>query len=128
LRLLLDTCTFLWLNLDLSKLPRGIQQLCAEEANQLYLSAVSAWEIALKHAAGRIPLPEQPGKYITSRRALNGVATLPLREADVFHVSKLPPLHKDPFDRLLICQAISNGLAIVTPDEQIGQYPVRVLW
>jgi PIN domain nuclease of toxin-antitoxin system len=92
------------------------------------LSVVSAWEIALKYAAGRVSLPEQPETYIPSRRTLNGIVALPLREGDVFQVSKLPPLHKDPFDRMLVCQAIAHGLAIVTPDEQIAQYPVRALW
>jgi len=128
LKLLLDTCTFLWLNMDLSRVPPAIRQLCAADGNELYLSVVSAWEIAVKYAAGRLSLPEQPGKYISGRRSLNGIVALPLREGDVFQVTKLPPIHQDPFDRLLVCQAISHGMAMVTPDEQIAQYPVRVLW
>jgi PIN domain nuclease of toxin-antitoxin system len=128
LKLLLDTCTFLWLNMDRARLPLAIQQLCAAEVNELYLSVVSAWEIAINHSSGRLSLPEQPGKYVPSRRMLNGIAALPLREGDVFQLSKLPQLHRDPFDRLLVCQVIAHGLAIVTPDEQIAQYPIRVLW
>ena len=69
-----------------------------------------------------------PEEYITKYRAANGAASLRFRADDAFHLSKLPALHKDPFDRMLICQAIARGLTILTPDENITQYPVLTKW
>ena len=108
-----------------SPLVRG---LCADPDNELFLSVVSAWEIALKQVNGRLPLPEPAARYVPKRRQANGIASLDLSEDAVLQLPKLPPLHSDPFDRLLICQAIAHSLAILTPDECIARYPVRVLW
>jgi PIN domain nuclease of toxin-antitoxin system len=127
-RLLLDTCTFLWLNSDPDQIPERVRKLCADESNRLYLSAVTAWEVAAKHYAGRLPLPVPPGEYIATCRASNGTISLKLREEDVFQMAKLPAIHKDPFDRMLICQAIARGLTIVTPDPDIARYPIPVIW
>jgi PIN domain nuclease of toxin-antitoxin system len=128
LRLLLDTCTFLWLNSDLSRIPARVLQLCRDESNQLYLSAVSAWEIAMKHRTGKLSLRLSPQEYVTTYRAANGIAPVRFREDDAFQLSSLPALHKDPFDRMLVCQAIARGLTILTPDELIKQYPVLTTW
>jgi PIN domain nuclease of toxin-antitoxin system len=128
LKLLLDTCTFLWLNSDLGRIPERVRRLCADERNQLYLSAVSAWEIAVKHRSGKLKLRLNPEEYITRYRAANGISGLRFREDDAFHLSKLPAIHKDPFDRMLICQAIARGLTILTPDKNITQYPVLTTW
>jgi PIN domain nuclease of toxin-antitoxin system len=84
--------------------------------------------MALKQQAGRLWLPEPAGAYVPKRRASNGIESLGLDEEAVLQLPKLPELHKDPFDRMLICQAIAHGLAILTPDEWITRYPVRVLW
>jgi len=128
LKLLLDTCTFLWLNGALQQLPPRVREACEATENDLYLSTVSVWEIALKWAAGRLTLPEEPWVWVPSRREQNGVASLPVTEEAVAQVTKLPTLHRDPFDRMLVCQAVSEGLAVVTPDPLIRQYPVRVFW
>ena len=128
MKLLLDTCTFLWLNSDLARVPARVRQVCADQGNELFLSAVSVWEIASKHHSGRLELSLNPQEYVTKYRAANGVSSLRFREDDAFHLSKLPVLHKDPFDRMLICQAIARGLTILTPDEQITQYPVLTTW
>ena len=128
MKLLLDTCTFLWLNSRLSRVSPLVRGLCADRDNELYLSVVSAWEIALKQVTGRLPLPELAAQYVPRRRQANGIASLDLSEEAVLQLPKLPPLHADPFDRMLICQAIAHGLAILTPDEWIVRYPVRVLW
>ena len=128
MKLLLDTCAFLWLNLDLRRVPARIQRVCADPDNEVYLSAVSVWEISVKHYAGRLQLPEPPHLFIPKQRRLNGATPLRLRESAVYQLSKLPELHKDPFDRMLVCQAIAHSLALVTPDEWISRYPVRVLW
>ena len=128
MKLLLDTCTFLWLNSDLKRIPERVRLLCADESNQLFLSAVSAWEIAVKYYAGRLRLVTNPDEYISTYRAANAAVSIRFRENDAFQLSRLPALHKDPFDRMLICQAIARGLTIVTPDEQITQYPVLTTW
>lgn len=128
MRLLLDTCTFLWLNGDPDRLPARVLEACQSDTDELFLSAASAWEIAVKWSAGRLALPEEPRIWIPDRRGRNGIAPLPVTEDSATCLARLPPLHKDPFDRMLVCQAICEGLAIVTPDPLIRQYPVRVVW
>ena len=128
MRFLLDTCTFLWLNADPSKVPLRIRELFSDLENERFLSVVSVWEIALKSGTGRLQLPEPTAEYILKRRELNSAVSLALDEETVLHLPKLPPIHADPFDRILICQAIVHGLIILTPDEHISSYPVRVMW
>jgi PIN domain nuclease of toxin-antitoxin system len=126
-RLLLDTCAFLWLAGG-SSLSPGASAAVRDPANEVFLSAVSVWEIVSKHRAGKLPLPEPPDRLIPTERALRGVVALAFDEESALQGSRLPPLHRDPFDRMLIAQAIALGLAIVTPDPSIAQYPVRVIW
>lgn len=128
MRLLLDTCTFLWLNIDRKQLPPRVLEACESTGNSLYLSAVSVWEIAVKCGARRLTLPREPALWVPERREQNGIESLPLTEEAAAQVTKLPPLHKDPFDRMLVCQAITKGMTVVTPDPLIRQYTVRVLW
>lgn len=128
MKLLLDTCTFLWLNGQVEQLPNGVQEVLQSDENELFLSAASAWEIAVKYAGGRLTLPQNPAVWIPSRRELNGITSLPIAEESTLHLMKLQLLHKDPFDRILVCQAIAEGLTILTPDPLIRQYPVRVFW
>lgn len=128
MKCLLDTCTFLWLNLAPARLSARAREICGNDNYTLLLSAASAWEITAKHRTGKLLLPVDPLEYIPSRRAANGIASLRFRENDALQLTKLPELHKDPFDRMLICQAIARGLTILTPDPQIRQYPVRTIW
>jgi len=100
----------------------------ADPSNDVYLSSVSAWEITVKHALGRLPLPEPPERYVPSQRIARGIEPLALDEEAALHLSRLPPLHRDPFDRMLVCQALIGALTIVTPDADIARYPVRTLW
>ena len=99
-----------------------------DPSTEVFLSAVSVWEIASKHLAGRLPLPEPPERLIPVERHLRGIVALPFDEESALQAIRLPPLHRDPFDRMLISQAIAHGLAIVTPDPLVTQYPVRVIW
>jgi len=128
MRILLDTCTFLWLMTDAPDLSGRARDVATDRGNELLLSAVSAWEIAVKHALGRLPLPEPPSRWIPDRRGRFGVGELPLEEAACLQVDRLPPLHGDPFDRMLVAQAIHHGLVLLTPDEGVRAYPVRTLW
>lgn len=96
--------------------------------NEVYLSSVSAWEIAVKHRLGKLPLGDVPVRYVPAERSKHGIASLPLGESDTLVLDKLPLLHHDPFDRMLICQAIANQMIILTPDPLITQYPVLTRW
>jgi len=99
-----------------------------DPANEAFLSVVSAWEIALKNGLGTMPLPEPADSYVPNFRKKELIEPLPLSEEMVLQVVRLPAIHRDPFDRLLICQAIAEGMAILTPDQRIRQYPVRTIW
>jgi len=127
-RLLLDTATFLWIIGDAPELSAAARERFRDPGNEVYLSAVSAWEIAVKHALGRLPLPSAPATLVPEARAAHGIEPLPLDEEAALQLGSLPPVHRDPFDRMLVCQAIIHGMALLTPDETIRRYPVRVLW
>ena len=128
MRILLDTATFLWAVTDAPELSDDARELFVDPANEIYLSSVSTWEIAIKHSMGRLPLPESPARFIPAQRKQHGIEPLPLDEEATLHLTRLPALHKDPFDRMLICQAVAQHLVILTPDELINQYPVRTMW
>jgi PIN domain nuclease of toxin-antitoxin system len=127
-RFLLDTCTFLWIVAAAAELSQRSRELFSDPDNEVYLSSVSAWEIALKHALGRLPLPDPPGQFVPAERRRHGVEALALDEESALHLARLPGLHRDPFDRMLVCQALVHGLVILTPDPLITQYPVRAMW
>lgn len=128
MKLLLDTCTFLWIIEGGAKLSSPARALFSDPGNDVFLSVISAWEVAQKHAIGKLPLPQAPHRFVTRGREAHGITALALDENAALHVARLPHLHRDPFDRMLVCQAIEHGLAIVTPDARISQYPVRTLW
>jgi PIN domain nuclease of toxin-antitoxin system len=127
-KLLLDTCTFLWAAADPDRLSRRARELFLSREHEVYLSAASAWEIAIKHATGRLPLEQPPDRFVIDQREASGVAPLPVDEESALHISRLPALHRDPFDRLLVAQAIVHGMTILTPDPLVTQYPARTAW
>ena len=125
MRLLLDTCTFLWAVDDQTRLSGTARSLVVDPGNEVFLSAVSAWEITLKQSTGRLKLSEPALQFVPKYRAAHRFLELPLDEPSALQLGQLPAEHKDPFDRMLICQAIAHGLAIVKPDPQITRYPIR---
>jgi PIN domain nuclease of toxin-antitoxin system len=127
-KILLDTATFLWAVTDARDLSKDARELFSDPENEIYLSSVSAWEISVKHALGKLPLPESPIKFVPAQRKEHGVEALDLDEEAALHLNRLPVLHKDPFDRMLVCQAIVQGLVLLTPDKLITQYAVRTAW
>ena len=128
MEILLDTCTFLWIITDDTRLTQKARTAFSNTENRVYLSAVSAWEIAVKNSLGKLPLPEDPLIYIPRKREEHKISRLDIREDAALHLNKLPLIHKDPFDRILICQSIVSGLTILTPDPLIHRYPVKYLW
>lgn len=131
MNLLLDTCTFLWFAERPENLSARARDALSAPDNLLYLSPVSLWEILVKLMAGRkmsLHTSSASAQYFTELRQRMDVETLPITEATVAQLPKLPPLHQDPFDRLLICQSIEHSLTLMTPDAHIMQYPVRTLW
>ena len=128
MKLLIDTSAFLWFLTSDPRLSETAAAAIRAPENDAWLSAVSFWEILVKHQLGRLPLPEPPSSYVPKQRKRHGIQSLALREKAMAHLPKLPSHHKDPFDRMLVCQAIVHGMAILTPDRLIAQYPVRTLW
>ena len=128
MRLLLDTCTFLWVLTGARDLSPAATALFKAPDNEVFLSAASAWEIATKYALGRLALLHRPERFVPAEREAHGILPLPVDEESALHVSRLPLLHRDPFDRMLVSQAIVHGLTILTPDPLIAQYPARTTW
>jgi PIN domain nuclease of toxin-antitoxin system len=126
MQLLLDTHVFLWLLAAPERLDQHIDTLRDPET-ELFLSAASSWEIAIKVQLGRLTLPEDPRSYIPDQMRAIGARPLAIEHTHTLAVGSLPPLHRDPFDRLLVAQAIDLRLPIVTADTQIAQYEVAVL-
>lgn len=128
MKLLLDTCAFLWFLADSPQLSVVARNHILDSGNEVFLSAVSAWEIARKYAQGGIVFPSHPSILIPAACRNSGIESLALTEADALAAEKLELFHKDPFDRMLIAQALMGGLAIVTSDRAFERYPVRVIW
>ena len=127
MRLLLDTHSFLWYITNNPKLPRHAYDAIRDKTNEAFLSVVSVWEAVVKHKIGKLPLPAPADEYINSRRTAHRISQLPLDSGAVSHLLALPDHHRDPFDRMLICQALQHDLTIISSDEMIRQYPVSVL-
>jgi len=127
-RALLDAHVFLWWNMDAPQLSRVAREFIADGGNELFFSAASAWEIAIKWKRGRLVLPEVPAVYVASRMAAQRIHPLPVQVSHALHVSTLPEIHPDPFDRLLIAQSQLEDIPILTADAAIAQYEVNVLW
>lgn len=126
--LLLDTCTFLWAVSEPARLSRRVADLILAPDNEVYVSAASGWEIVIKAGTGRLSLRHDADRFVREQREAAGFAPLPIDEEAALHVSRLPALHRDPFDRILVSQAIVHGLTILTPDPLVTQYPARTTW
>ena len=128
MKVLLDTCTFLWVLSGAAQLSARAADTFRHSDHEIFLSAASAWEIAVKHSSGRLMLPERPERFVPAMREARGIVPLAIDEESALHASRLAFLHRDPFDRLLVAQAIVHGMTILTPDPMISSYPARTLW
>jgi PIN domain nuclease of toxin-antitoxin system len=127
MRLLVDTQCWLWMSLAPERFSPRARRIVEDRSHTLYLSAASAWEIAIKHGLGKLRLPEPPAAYVPSRLASLGVHPLAIEHTHALRVSTLPPHHRDPFDRLLVAQAQAEELAILTADRTLRAYDVDVI-
>jgi len=128
-KLLLDTCAFLWAADAPERLSDGARAAVAARENEVLVSAVSAWEIHLKsRKRGILRLDRPASVFVREAIARLGFGEARLSCEALAYLERLPDVHSDPFDRVLICQAIHEDCALVTPDSHIGRYPVRVLW
>jgi len=114
--------------MDDPRLSPTARDLITDGRNELHLSAASAWEIAIKAGRGSLILPEPPEQYVPSRLQLHHMLVLSIQLRHALHVYDLPPIHRDPFDRLLIAQSRLEDLPLLTADPEIGRYDVRCLW
>jgi PIN domain nuclease of toxin-antitoxin system len=128
LRLLLDTHCWLWFLLAPEKLSSEARRLLGSPQHETYLSVASVWEILLKFGIGKLSLPMPPSEYIPNRLALLGHISLPILQPHVLRLEALPSHHKDPFDRILVAQALVEGLQVVSADPAMVAYDVPLIW
>ncbi len=128
MRFLLDTCTFLWLTANPERLPARIISAIEKSENDLVLSVASALEISIKYRLRRLDLPDQPNRYIPQRLSEYRIRSLAIGLTHVIEAAAMPLHHNDPFDRLLIGQAVIENLTIITPDAAFLPYAAPVFW
>jgi PIN domain nuclease of toxin-antitoxin system len=124
---LLDTQVWLWLLAQPERLGPITLSLLEDDRNDLFLSAASAWEIAIKYRLGKLPLPEAPGLYVPDRMRASGVVALSIEHSHALTVASLDDYHRDPFDRILVAQAQVEGLSLVSADRRFAAYDVSLI-
>jgi PIN domain nuclease of toxin-antitoxin system len=127
MRVLVDTQCWLWMTAAPERLSPDARAIVETPEHDLYLSAASAWEIAIKYSIGKLTLPEPPAAYVPSRMEATRVRALAIDHAHALQVSALPRHHRDPFDRLLIAQAQLEDLTILTADSLFDAYEVATI-
>jgi PIN domain nuclease of toxin-antitoxin system len=127
-RLLLDTYAFLWWVADDERLSRTAAAAIADGGNEVFVSAASAWEVVVKAGLGRLEVPEPVDRWLPDQLERNAFAPLPITMGHALGLSSLPPLHRDPFDRVLVAQAVHERMALVSGDGAFSGYPVEVVW
>jgi PIN domain nuclease of toxin-antitoxin system len=128
MKLLLDTHTFIWWDSEPAKLSPQALAVCQDRQNVLLLSVVSVWEIQIKFQLGKLRLALPMKEIVETQRQTNNIEILPMALAHVLALENLPAHHKDPFDRLLVAQAMVEGAVLVSGDPNIAKYAVQVVW
>ncbi len=128
MRALLGTHTFLWWITDDPRLSGRGREVISDGRNELFLSAASGWEIAIKAALGRLEIPGDLQRFVSEQLSRNAIQSLPIHLSHALHTSTLPGHHRDPFDRILVSQALLEKMALVSADPQIARYPIEVVW
>jgi PIN domain nuclease of toxin-antitoxin system len=127
MKFLLDTHIFLCFISGETRLPADWRDIIRDAGNDVYLSVVSLWEAIIKYHLNKLPLPESAETYLPTQRARHQIASLSLDETSVRRLADLPPVHRDPCDRMLVCQALEHNLTIVTVDGAFKAYPAPIL-
>jgi PIN domain nuclease of toxin-antitoxin system len=125
---LLDTMVWLWSVGPTELIGRTGLEILSSGSEEIYLSAASSWEIAIKAKLGKFQLPEAPGPYVRTRLAKQGIRPLSVTQDHTLRVYDLPLHHNDPFDRLIIAQAMAENMAILTSDRAFKKYNVDLVW
>lgn len=128
MNLLLDTSIFLWYITKDKKLSTKYTKAIQNSNNNVYLSVVSIWECIIKQQIGKLNLPDKPAEYLINQRERHEIAPLPLSESSLKYLAGLPIFHKDPFDRILICQSKGNDFTFVTSDSIMKKYDLKILY
>lgn len=125
---LLDTCVALWYFNGSDAISAELKHTLRDRRHELYLSDVSVLEVVIKNRLGKLPMPQPPSRLLPPLARKHGLENLPLTATAIYRLELLPDLHRDPFDRLLIAQALTHHLTLVTPDPLIHGYPVPIFW
>jgi len=128
MRLLLDTHAFIWWDEDDSRLSDKARRALADPKNSVHLSLASVWEMHIKLMLGKLTLQASLSELLTDREARNGLMIEQITREDIFALERLPPLHRDPFDRMIVAQAVRGQFEVVTHDDEVGSYGVKVFW
>lgn len=128
MKLLLDTHAFIWWDSAPARLSLQALALCQDRQNTLVVSVASLWEMQIKLQLGKLRLALPLREIVEAQRQANGIEILPVDRSHVFALEDLPVHHKDPFDRLIVAQAIVEQAVLISGDPNIAQYPVQVIW
>ena len=129
MKVLLDTHVFLWWSSEHgARVSERARAVLADGTTDAAFSLVSVWEIAIKVGAGRMELPDTVERYLPDRLREHGFELLPIELSHAFRAGNLPPIHRDPFDRMLVAQAQIEGLPVLTADPAISRYDVETIW
>lgn len=128
MQVLLDTHSFLWWIGDDHQLSDKARSTIEDSSNQIFLSAASGWEIAIKTQLGKLTLPHSPEVFVSEQLQLNGFQPLSVSLSHTLHTASLPAIHRDPFDRILVAQSQVEKMAIITSDPLIQRYKVNTIW
>jgi PIN domain nuclease of toxin-antitoxin system len=128
MKVLLDTHAFLWWVAGDPQLSEPARDLIADGSNEVLFSVASAWEIVVKTSIGRLWLEGDPETFIDEQLEANAFGVLPIHLRHALAIAGLPDLHRDPFERMLVAQAMSEGISILSGDQQVAAYPVDVVW
>lgn len=128
MRLLLDTHVFLWLSLEPEKCPENVLGLCRNPETSLLLSVASVWEMQVKYQLGKLPLEVPLRELIVASQTDYGMQLLSIQASHIYALEDLPDHHRDPFDRILIAQALTEAIPLASADQNIARYPLEVVW
>lgn len=127
MRLLLDTHAFIWWDRETGKLPGRVYDACQDNKNMLCLSIASVWELQIKMGIGKLRF-ERPLERIVEEQIANGMEILPVKLPHLWQLTDLPRVHNDPFDRLLIAQAVVEDMHLISADRVFSNYPIKLFW